>query len=458
MQLKTGLANKLMAVPEYESLPDHQRINNAFLVGSLIWHMENLLENAKCNTNIVKFQRKAELTDDSMVVYFPILSKTRYLRLQLKSHVPFSYFDQQLADAILMAHSISMDKIIDIEYDGLAYHFFEFLEHLIISIYVSLIASDSWNRELSEKTISGIFDFLRALSGKHYEGSPVEVSLSLLPKRFRKKTPAKPVNLSELLNSKKTLSLFRGNRHLLECDIEGKVYNLRTLKPYPDNGLLKYAPIHVAPYEYQPTFNYSRKERALVFILNRHGDILVSLEGGLILSRNENVWKIINPESFIASITSAVSEFHEESKGESLIDAFSIYLGMLSFSLRNQRRGGLLVVAERNDIAKMISEKVSEKDSPEFFYQSNFSGRVLPDLSVSMFCNLIALDGATLIDPNGVILGFGAILNTGQRQSKSEGARTRAAEYASRFGLALKVSEDGPISLYKRSKLIYQIL
>ena len=170
------------------------------------------------------------------------------------------------------------------------------------------------------------------------------------------------------------------------------------------------------------------------------------------------MWRIFSPETFVTAITSALSEFHSEYRRKSLIDVFSIYLGMLSFSLRNQRRGGLLVIANRNDLAKMVSRKTLKKESTESFCQKMLSEKPLPDLPVSMLCNAIALDGATLIDPGGVLIGYGAILSTGRVQSKGEGARTKAAKYASRYGLAIKVSEDGPISMYKKSRLIYQVL
>lgn len=458
MQLQKDLSDKLLTISDYELLPDHERINNAFLVGSLVWHMEKLLGNVKCYPDIVRVQRKAEFTKDRILIYLPILSKNRYLRLRLEPPALFSYYDHQLVNSILIAHSISIDEVLDLKYDDLTYHLFEYLENLIVSIYVSLMASSYWNREISKTTLSAVFDFLSQLSCKHYEGNAAEATVSLLPKRLRRKTPPEPVDLSELLASKKTLALFRGNRHLLECDIGAMVHNLRTLKPYSDNKILKNAPIHLAPYEYQPTFNYSRKEKALVFILNRHGDILVLLEGELILFRNENVWRIFSPETFVTAITSALSEFHSEYRRKSLIDVFSIYLGMLSFSLRNQRRGGLLVIANRNDLAKMVSRKTLKKESTESFCQKMLSEKPLPDLPVSMLCNAIALDGATLIDPGGVLIGYGAILSTGRVQSKGEGARTKAAKYASRYGLAIKVSEDGPISMYKKSRLIYQVL
>jgi hypothetical protein len=55
------------------------------------------------------------------------------------------------------------------------------------------------------------------------------------------------------------------------------------------------------------------------------------------------------------------------------------------------------------------------------------------------------------------IIRFGSILNTKAYKSGREGARTKAAEYASRYGIAIKISEDGPITIYRRFRKIYHV-
>jgi DNA integrity scanning protein DisA with diadenylate cyclase activity len=67
-------------------------------------------------------------------------------------------------------------------------------------------------------------------------------------------------------------------------------------------------------------------------------------------------------------------------------------------------------------------------------------------------CNAAALDGAFVIDGNGIVRGIGCIFETEQVQTAAEGARTRAALFASKDGVTLKLSQDGEMSLFSDSE------
>lgn len=64
---------------------------------------------------------------------------------------------------------------------------------------------------------------------------------------------------------------------------------------------------------------------------------------------------------------------------------------------------------------------------------------------------ILTSDGLTTMSRSGIVLGAGEIidLQTGGGEQISGGGRTQAAISASRFGLAIKVSEDGPITLFR---------
>ena len=63
-------------------------------------------------------------------------------------------------------------------------------------------------------------------------------------------------------------------------------------------------------------------------------------------------------------------------------------------------------------------------------------------------------DGLTTIGRSGMVLGAGDIINLqSSNKNISGGGRTQAAISASSFGLAVKVSEDGPISIFKDGAL-----
>jgi hypothetical protein len=66
-----------------------------------------------------------------------------------------------------------------------------------------------------------------------------------------------------------------------------------------------------------------------------------------------------------------------------------------------------------------------------------------------------AIDGATVLTPSGQVFEAGVILAIPESLLLSgEGARTVAAMSASMHGIAVKVSTDGPISIYEKGKLV----
>jgi len=63
---------------------------------------------------------------------------------------------------------------------------------------------------------------------------------------------------------------------------------------------------------------------------------------------------------------------------------------------------------------------------------------------------LASLDGAVVLNNSGNILAYGAVLRPRRkgRLRGSEGSRTKAAIGASHYGVAVKVSSDGDITVY----------
>ena len=70
---------------------------------------------------------------------------------------------------------------------------------------------------------------------------------------------------------------------------------------------------------------------------------------------------------------------------------------------------------------------------------------------------LAALDGATIVDHDGHLLGYGAIVSSSD--SEHEGARTAAAKSLSHTAaIVLKVSVDGDITVFHEGEEIANLL
>jgi hypothetical protein len=79
------------------------------------------------------------------------------------------------------------------------------------------------------------------------------------------------------------------------------------------------------------------------------------------------------------------------------------------------------------------------------------------DLDAQTLARLGELDGATIVDREGRLLAYGAIISSSD--SQHEGARTAAAKSLSHHAMAvLKVSEDGDITVFREGQLIVTML
>jgi hypothetical protein len=77
----------------------------------------------------------------------------------------------------------------------------------------------------------------------------------------------------------------------------------------------------------------------------------------------------------------------------------------------------------------------------------------LTPVTRGFFERLCAIDGAVILSDDATVVDAGVIVNI-PSGSSSEGARSTAASAASKFGVAIKVSHDGPIAVFRDSQRI----
>ena len=82
--------------------------------------------------------------------------------------------------------------------------------------------------------------------------------------------------------------------------------------------------------------------------------------------------------------------------------------------------------------------------------RSMISGRKFSDLSRKLRQELLSVDGATVIDNDGDIVAVGAIIMI--ENGSFSGGRLAAAKTLSKYGVSLKISEDGQIQGFKFDK------
>ena len=141
-----------------------------------------------------------------------------------------------------------------------------------------------------------------------------------------------------------------------------------------------------------------------------------------------------------------------------------------ALNMAENRRGGLFVILDEPRAASALvapSDRVEQPPSrpPEPPYTKDqvhylLRNKTILDLEPTVLESVARMDGGIVLDREGNLLAFGAILRNeacGYDPAVAEGGRTTAAMSASRFGNVLKVSEDGLVTYYRDGAAVWEI-
>jgi hypothetical protein len=179
--------------------------------------------------------------------------------------------------------------------------------------------------------------------------------------------------------------------------------------------------------------------------VTRSGEIYLFAAGELLLARRNSQWRAFPLTPLLTSGwfgTSArkLAPGVKQALLASLIEASAAH------------HGACLGVVPYGQVAQVTANLI---DSGDRWNNVNNQRRTM--LNQSNFLNLnrrhrlelLSMDGATLVDQSGRILAAGAILRVDG--GSPGGGRTAAARAIARYGVGIKVSQDGPVKAYVRS-------
>ncbi len=197
------------------------------------------------------------------------------------------------------------------------------------------------------------------------------------------------------------------------------------------------------------------------FALTRHGDLLVFDGGTLRFSYRFGTWQYWNHSHLVDLIKNSA---RVQRVPRNIIPrvANALYRAALDVSFR--RTGGLFVILrnrQRIDQLVRAPDRVGHSDRPVLNaeFDDALPGSRIQSMPRSVVVELAALDGALVLNNHGEVLAYGAILNPKRRgkADAEEGSRTKAAIGASNYGLAVKVSSDGDITLFVGGKKFIRV-
>ena len=203
------------------------------------------------------------------------------------------------------------------------------------------------------------------------------------------------------------------------------------------------------------------KDNRLSICLTRQGDILVFEDKSLRFTYRLGRWQYWN-HTHIVNMLKEIARVQRVPKPIIPRVVRAIYRAALDISFR--RTGGLFVLLRnRNDLRKIAHEGDAMKDHSRLDLDKKFDASLPQDkvysIPKSIILELSALDGAIILNNHGEILAYGAVLEP-RRRGKiviEEGSRTKAAKGASNYGLVVKISSDGDITVFSKGSEFLKI-
>lgn len=300
--------------------------------------------------------------------------------------------------------------------------------------------------------ISLLFTALRELSEQSYENKSITYGLLICHNaRHANHSVQFPMDFFE---KKRYRALSDGFRTAFEINKGGSLLGLRDLQ----SKVEKPTGNHYYP-EWCRYIATASSGNNCGIALTRQGDILVFDGGSLRFSYRGGRWQYWNHSHSVNIFRNRMRVQHVRTENISAV-VNRIYRVALDVSFR---RSGCLFVMLRNrgNLSKLVAagDAIGDPERNELYrlFDETLDTPNVRTLSIALLVELSALDGGVVVDNHGRVLAYGAVLKTRGKSGASEGSRTKAAMSASNFGVAVKVSSDGDITLFAEGKAFLEL-
>ncbi|MBC9785876.1 hypothetical protein H1S01_15425 [Heliobacterium chlorum] len=192
-----------------------------------------------------------------------------------------------------------------------------------------------------------------------------------------------------------------------------------------------------------------------------------------LLTNNNGLSRRIFGEKFFYASDSSFPTSIVNDKCKHLVESVNKFISIVRYASENNIGSLFLILAVNEfEVNKYITKDYIDIPLPDelLLHYKKTNNQLAVVLNMNdcklnlkscdkyLFVLLSSVDGSVILDSNFNILSFGELINSSGEVSPSEqGARTAAALAASKFGTAIKVSEDGNISVYHSQKKLMEI-
>lgn len=391
-------------------------------------------------------------------------SKLDEYRLILKRGQPFQAFEVNLLKAIMS----EIDKIsaLGVEDDS----YMAVLQENAIekSICSSICDVDSIN------SMFGIINELEKWGARTYEGNKVAIGI-IINLGVDNSEQKEVLNYTDIMNKDFFALLSDGVDSYVEFDKKGNLLG------YVQMNKVKKVP-SISPYEYEMIARYCNEKR-IGIVLTGNGDFLIFKNRNLLFAKRSGSWNIYSHKEVIQLLSYRGNYSLKDIRRSiyyTALDASFAYCGGCIVYLNKDSAENALVHINARDIVDEryfeIKKQQELENAGKLYNLQNLStveamynvpyltflneqkcvkaqcirkiinNRPFHELSRKLRQELVSMDGAVVIDSDGTIIAVGAILKI---EAGSEGGgRLAAATTLSKYGVAIKISQDGIIKAF----------
>lgn len=190
------------------------------------------------------------------------------------------------------------------------------------------------------------------------------------------------------------------------------------------------------------------------------GDLIIMDWAGMLAAKRKGRWKLYDVYTFKNAIVDAIRSTVEGGRAQDYRVGCNLF--EIMFDLSFKRHGALLVYDPNRRVLGHVRNKGSiiagpDTDEAHSLLAPTIRGIQMCDKqhqarSKRLLLEVASMDGAVIFTPTEV-LAFGAMIDQHENAGRETGARSTAARSALYWGgLPIKVSADGEISIYFRSR------
>ncbi|MCW7471762.1 MULTISPECIES: hypothetical protein [Leptospira] len=276
-----------------------------------------------------------------------------------------------------------------------------------------------------------LFEKIYFWRNKTYEGSSVNLGIEI---ELEEKDKGEKVNILEIFEEDYIAPIGDGVNTFIKTDKNGIISGMGVYEKEDKNAFI---PIRFS--------NISKKPKSQFIILTRLGDIMIVENSQLKFAKKGNYWVEYNHQKLTSRLT-AFSNIEENSLKN------SIYLSCIDVSFA--KTGGLISII--GDDSNFTLTQIVDSDSlnePKYIEKIRFFNELTKQKSFQSLerqirKEILAIDGGLILSSSGKIISIGTIVKL--PGGSSGGGRTAAAKELSKLGIAIKISNDGYIQLFRK--------